>query len=196
MSFGYGVGDFLAVGKLALKVYNVYKDAPAEFKDISDEIDSLQIILGQQDRAFQDGKLSTKQKEELGRILQGCKNVLKDLDELMTKYQSLGAPQSSRAIDRLKWDPEDVVKLRGRLTSNITLLNTFISKCVHQSLNSHYSQSMPQPLVSLQSRPSIVLLLMAQRSYILFVCRVIPTHAPHYFIISKDCFSLALIGLN
>lgn len=128
MSFGYGVGDFLAVAKLASKVYNVYKDAPADFKNISDEIDSLHIILSQQDRTFKERKLCSKQTQELGKILQGCENVLKDLDKLMSRYQGLGLPLGPKTIDRLRWDPEDVVSLRGRLTSNITLLNAFLAR--------------------------------------------------------------------
>jgi len=48
MSFGYGVGDFLGITKLAWKVYTAYKDykdAPEGFSNISDEIKSLHIIV-------------------------------------------------------------------------------------------------------------------------------------------------------
>ena len=32
MSFGYGVGDIIAVSRLALKVYSAYKDAPDDYR--------------------------------------------------------------------------------------------------------------------------------------------------------------------
>ena len=45
MSFGFGIGDFLAVGKLVWSVYRAYADAPEKFRDISQEILSLHIII-------------------------------------------------------------------------------------------------------------------------------------------------------
>lgn len=123
MSFGYGIGDFLAISKLALAVYNVYKDAPDEFKNISDEIKSLHIIIDQ----HKERELPPEQQQKLGELLHGCENVLKDLDKLMKKYQGLGASQGPRTIDRFKWDPKEVTNLRDRLISNTNLLSTFLS---------------------------------------------------------------------
>jgi hypothetical protein len=37
MSFGFGVGDFLAVVTLANEIRKKFVDAPAQFKAISDE---------------------------------------------------------------------------------------------------------------------------------------------------------------
>ena len=128
MSFGFGVGDFLAVSKLALKVYNVYKDAPSEFRSISDEAKSLHIIVEEHEGKFRNTNLRSEDQQRLGEILQGCSNVLRDLDELMSEYKSLGVPQGSRVRDRLKWDSGHVTTLRARLTSNTTMLNTFVTR--------------------------------------------------------------------
>jgi len=45
MSFGFSVGDFLAVGQVVLKLYNACKDAPAEFKELSGELSSIHTVL-------------------------------------------------------------------------------------------------------------------------------------------------------
>lgn len=37
MSFGFGVGDFLAVINLAKKIRKEFIDAPSQFKEISEE---------------------------------------------------------------------------------------------------------------------------------------------------------------
>jgi hypothetical protein len=37
MSFGFGVGDFLAVIQLANKIRKEFVDAPSQFRDIFDE---------------------------------------------------------------------------------------------------------------------------------------------------------------
>ena len=128
MSFGFAVGDFLAVSKLALKVYNIYKDAPNEFRSISDEVKSLHIIFEEHKGKFRDTNLCSEDKERLRQVLQGCSNVLKDLDKLMSQYKRLGTPQGSWVMNILKWDPGNVATLRARLTSNTSMLNTFVTR--------------------------------------------------------------------
>jgi len=133
MSFGYGVGDFLVVTKLAWKVYTAYKDykdAPDNFRNISDEIKSLHVIVDRHKDEFRDKTLNPDEETQLRRILEGCINVLGDLDRLRIKYMSLGsAPgSSSQAIDRIRWGQENIVDLRARLTSNTTLLTSFIAR--------------------------------------------------------------------
>ena len=130
MSYGYGVSDFLAVSKLAWDVYSAYKDAPEDFRNISDEIKSLHIIVDRHKDKFQDRTLTSGEQIQIREILQGCTNVLGDLDKLHTKYMRLGSAQgsSSQVIDRLKWTQENIAELRARLTSNTTLLNAFIAR--------------------------------------------------------------------
>ena len=130
MSYGYGVGDFIAVSKLAWDVYNAYKDAPEDFRNISDEIKSLHIIVERNKVKFQDKTLTSDEQVQLRDILQGCTNVLGDLDKLHTKYMKLGSAQgsSSQVVDRIKWTQENIGELRLRLTSNTTLLNSFIAR--------------------------------------------------------------------
>ena len=130
MSYGYGVGDFIAVSKLAWDVYIAYKDAPEDFRNISDEIKSLHIIVERNKVKFQDKTLTPDEQAQLRDILQGCTNVLEDLDRLRTKYMRLASAQgsNSQAIDRIKWTQENIPELRARLTSNTTLLNTFIAR--------------------------------------------------------------------
>jgi len=138
MSIGYSVGDILAISKLAWDVYNVYKDAPEDFRNISNEIKSLHIIIDSDNlqAKSQDTKLASEEQEGLREILQGCTDVLKDLDKLLIKYKSLGSPQgwSARALDRVKLGKEDIAELRARLTSNTILLNTFVTKYVQPSI--------------------------------------------------------------
>lgn len=43
MSFGFGIGDFLAVFELANKIRSRWADAPIEYKSIKDECVSLAL---------------------------------------------------------------------------------------------------------------------------------------------------------
>jgi hypothetical protein len=47
MSFGFGVGDFLAVGNLCLQLHRSFKGVPGTFDEISGELSSLHIVLNE-----------------------------------------------------------------------------------------------------------------------------------------------------
>ena len=126
MSFGYGVGDIMAVSRLALKVYSAYKDAPDDYRNIADEVKSLHIIIEEAARHFE--TLSNKKQQGGKEVLEGCLNVLKDLDALIEKYNALASADRSQVFKRIKLGTEDIVTLRARLTSNTTLLNSFIQR--------------------------------------------------------------------
>ena len=132
MSFGFGVGDFLAVGKLVWGVYRAYADAPEQFRDFSQEILSLHIVIRQvEDELDISGSggvpnLSTKAKNDLEILYDGLEGIMKELDDLLKKYQDL-SENHSISFDRLKWGQEDLVRLRDKLRSNLTLLITFNS---------------------------------------------------------------------
>ena len=126
MSFGYGVGDIMAVSRLALKVYSAYKDAPDDYRNIADEVKSLHIIIEEAARHFE--TLSNKKQQGGKEVLEGCQNVLKDLDALIEKYNALASADRSLVFKRIKLGTEDIVTLRARLTSNTTLLNSFIQR--------------------------------------------------------------------
>ena len=138
MSFGYGVGDFMAISGLALKVCTAYKDAPGDYRNISDEVESLHIIINKAAHHFESTTLSDNSRQEGHTVLRGCHNVLQELDALIEKYDSLASKSTStsttQALQRLKLSArlvigtEDIATLRARLTSNTILLNGFIQR--------------------------------------------------------------------
>ena len=128
MSFGYGVGDIIAVSGLALKVYTAYKNAPDDYRDIADEVQSLHVIINKAAQHFESTTLSKNSWQEGQVVLQGCQNVLEDLDSLIEKYNSLASAGSGQVLKRIKLGTEDIAMLRARLTSNTTLLSSFIQR--------------------------------------------------------------------
>ena len=128
MSFGYGVGDIMAISGLAVKVFTAYKDAPDDYRNISDEVQSLHIIINKAARHFESAMLSENNRQKGQKVLEGCQNVLEDLDSLIVKYNGLDSASASRVFQRIKLGAEDIATLRARLTSNTTLLNGFIQR--------------------------------------------------------------------
>ena len=123
------MGDIIAVSRLALKVYTAYKDAPDDYRNIADEVKSLHIIIEEAARHFDESTTLRNKKQQRGKeVLEGCENVLKDLDALIGKYNALASANTRQVFRRIKLGTEDIVTLRARLTSHTTLLNGFIQR--------------------------------------------------------------------
>ncbi|OBT72674.1 hypothetical protein VF21_08561 [Pseudogymnoascus sp. 05NY08] len=140
MSFGYSVGDIIAVAKLANKIRQRFVDSPEQFKAIATEVRSLSIILQDADIVLPERELTGQQKAELDGIVQGCHNLLEELKITLDKYQELdsgtkGSNGRSRKVwKRLTWDQKDIEGFRGRISSNIILLNTFLGLISSQTI--------------------------------------------------------------
>lgn len=140
--YGFGVSDFIDVGKLAWNVYKscMYephkgrqhakqwagKAAPESFGNISSEVLSLHAVLKECKETLFTRPLPPEKAERLQVIKEGCDKVLIDLQNLVEKYKSLGT-QRRNTGDRMRWANEDIAQIRARLTSNIGFLNVFIS---------------------------------------------------------------------
>ena len=126
------MGDIMAISGLALKVYTAYKDAPEDYRNIAGEVKSLHIIIEEAAQHFESTTLSNKKQQQVQQrgkeVLEGCQNVLRDLDALIVKYNALASANSSQVFRRIKLGTEDIVTLRARLTSNTILLNSFVQR--------------------------------------------------------------------
>jgi hypothetical protein len=124
MSFGSAT-HVISVATLAWKVYKSCKEAPESFGHIAIDVASLHAVLKEVEETVFAQPLSPARQERLKTVGDGCYLVLKDLDRLVQKYESLGT-QAKRTWDRMRWGNEDVSELRARLMSSTLLLNTWI----------------------------------------------------------------------
>ena len=120
--------NYIAISELAVKVYTAYKDAPGEYRHISDEVESLQIIINKAARHFESTTFDENTQQQGQRVLRGCQNVLEDLNCLIEKYDGLASGSPSQVLRRVKLGMEDIATLRVRLISNTGLLNSFIQR--------------------------------------------------------------------
>ncbi len=138
MSFGIGVGDIILLTDLAWSLWKNCKEAPADFARLSTEILSLHAVLSEtKDFLSANPTLDTSRRNRLTILCDGCDSVLKDLDAVYKRFDSLPT-QSQRAWDRLKFGLQNVSEIRDRLVSSTTLLgawNSAMTKCA--SLLSH-----------------------------------------------------------
>ena len=108
-------------------IYSVLTVGFTRVTSLSIILEDVRIILPQRD-------LTDEQKTGLDEIAQGCRSVLKELEDTLDKYQGLDSNikglggRSRRVWKRLKWDQKDIDSFRNRITSNIALLNAFLGR--------------------------------------------------------------------
>lgn len=127
MSFGVGVGDFLAVGRLVLDLYNACKDAPGEFQEICRELSSIHTVLAGLATQAQDptSLLITQGKEripEWTKIQENLEFTLGELQDLVKRYYKMGR----NAWLRIQFVSENLTQLRGRLNFHLNVINAFV----------------------------------------------------------------------
>ncbi|GKZ66165.1 hypothetical protein AnigIFM50267_011005 [Aspergillus niger] len=139
MSFGYGVGDFLAVVNLAKTIKERFVNAPEQFKQISEASKTLCNVLRDIEDTYQQAGLNTKQKKHLDDVYRSCYHDLNELLRRLDKYQELNIGTKSlggayrRFWKRLKWDQAELAELHQRIHSDIhvfSLLSTSLTSQV------------------------------------------------------------------
>lgn len=135
MSFGFSVGDFLAVGKLTLYLCRAYKGAPAEFDEIKRELSSFYIVTQDlEDQAGQETSLLNRRgairKEELDALLNNLMGTLGELQALHQKYGSMGGS----FWKRVQLGDKDLNALRTKLMTHIALINSFMASLTMASV--------------------------------------------------------------
>ena len=126
---GWGVGDIIAISKLVAKLITAYKDAPNDYKNITEELNSLQGMIDKAAEHYKSPALSDKDRQVGQNALKGCQSVVEDLNSLYEKYKSLALEGGGPVFTRVQLGTtENIADLRARLTSNATLLSSFIRR--------------------------------------------------------------------
>ena len=134
--------EIVAVGTLVCKIYAACAGAPETFQNFLPEIWSLHVvaakvkdqlsILGSSGTVRPDGR-NTK---GLKILYDNLRTIMEELDNLHKRYKSLTFDHPN-PIYRLRWVQENLVGLRDKLRSSITLLNTY---------NGSLAKYVPSPL--------------------------------------------------
>lgn len=91
----------------------------------------MYIVLEDVAQTMSERELSEKQRSDLQSLMQGCRDVLKDLDTILDKYKDLGTSsqnlkvRSQRAWNKIRWDQDQITELRRHIVSNTAILDAF-----------------------------------------------------------------------
>jgi hypothetical protein len=138
MSFGYGVGDIITVTTLALKTIQSTRQACGQYDELTREATSLHIVLKRLQLEAEKPSsllslLSDEERQELGTIINGCRELLKVLNAILEKYRTLGAGEDRRGATKL-WqrvrfgngEMQDLTQIRGQISSQTATLALFL----------------------------------------------------------------------
>lgn len=139
MSFGYAVGDVIAVTQLAWNTVQNARKACGEHDELSREVLSLHVVLRRLEQEVEkpenpinDVESGDTHREELRVIFDGCKKVLNILDQVLTKYNALSERERS---GRKLWQQirfgngkmTNLAEMRGKLTYYTSAMSLFLN---------------------------------------------------------------------
>ena len=124
-----GVGDFIAVGKIAKTVIEACKDGPGELQELGREVKTLEVTM---DRLSQDvddpqstlNRRGANRRQDLQQLIDNCKMALLDVQNFVEKHSTLDRPSNPRnpfASTKRTWHryqvgSTDIDDMRGKLT--------------------------------------------------------------------------------
>ncbi|KAK7885755.1 hypothetical protein LTR67_010107 [Exophiala xenobiotica] len=154
MALPIGIGDFITVCTAAYKVLDRCRASVSEFRELSKEVASLELILGEIQSFWTKQKarghdLPEETKIGLSKISSGCREVLDELNALLNKHRELGKGQSWR--QRLKWAPKDIGPMRHKLMLQTINLNTFHAASVLLTTADAQEKSQAQILLAVNT---------------------------------------------
>lgn len=121
MSFGFGIGDIIAVTQLAVQVCESFKGAPQEFRELSSEVESLHEALQGLESYAKNHTIDSVLQRRLQTLTRGAEAVLLDIERLLTKRARLNG-KGVWFFDRLLWPSAKMRDLRLRLISQSSQL--------------------------------------------------------------------------
>lgn len=129
VSFGFGVGDFLAVANLAFKITMLLREikgVSADYKRLIADLEFTTQALNHAGRLQNlSNTLPISAKNAVSHGLSCCQRDLERLMEIIQKYHSGFHP-----FQKVKWaiiESEDVNKLRDNICKSVVQINLILS---------------------------------------------------------------------
>ncbi|MCJ1289128.1 hypothetical protein MMC34_000660 [Xylographa carneopallida] len=111
MSFGFGIGDIIAISDKAWSLYQLCSQSSEQFATISSQAGLLHVVLKQNKENIEKIRLTPEKHADLTVLMKGCDDVLSALEILLNKYEAFSTKEQS-VWNQLKLGLEDVTKLQ------------------------------------------------------------------------------------
>ncbi|KAF5617049.1 general transcriptional corepressor ssn6 [Fusarium tjaetaba] len=181
MSFGYGVGDVIAVlglfERIAIELRN-YKDAPMHFQQLRAELDLMRGTLKRVLSLEPESDAERETLEQIRAIVIYCARPLQSMsDKMRSKESSLGHFKTTRSPrsggTRLHWSMiglDDVQELRKTVMSQMAAINVLLS------VQQHLARCSSEMLEAISKITRMLLDIRVQLKHIISAIEAIPLH--------------------
>ena len=144
MSFGFSVGDFLAVGTLIADITNSLREAggsKSEYQEPLRELESLNHTLKHLDKLPTDGASANLESIKFASL--SCQQPLEQLLGKIKKYDKAlgiysGANPIKKTADKLRWafgEKDEIKKLQSYLNIHIRTINILLAEHGLEKMN-------------------------------------------------------------
>jgi hypothetical protein len=138
MSFGFSIGDFLAVGKLIVEIQSSLSDtqgSKSEYQELVRELEALQSVLRHLDK-LQQSNAPSPTLDSIKYAALSCQRPLEDFLGRIAEYdKSLGIWEKknafSKTADKLRWtfrQKDDIRKLQSYLNVHVGTINMLLAE--------------------------------------------------------------------
>ena len=141
MSFGFSVGDFIAVGSLVAEITGCLREsegAKADYQELLRALECLHQALQHLDKLGQRCASSTENLDSIKYAALSCRHPLEEFLGNIKKYnQSLGLWTKENGVksmaDKLKWSfgtgkKEEIAKLQNYLSVHVGTINILLAE--------------------------------------------------------------------
>ena len=131
-SFGFSIGDLIAIGTLLYQTYAKCKDASGEFQSLVGVLQTAQLLVESVRNAIEDvyGDLPHIHQRSLANVMAGLKVTLLGLSKQLDKYPNL-RPGQGPQMSKLKFGMfENAQEARSKLNLDISMLNVWLSTVI------------------------------------------------------------------
>jgi len=118
MSFGFGVGDFIAVGELAWKVAERCKSAPDDFAELTVSLEVIASVLDETTSFVRQGSVPGDElkRNALATARESCRVTLAEVQTFLDKHA--GVEKGKKFFDIVRFIRHDIKGLKSKLQSS------------------------------------------------------------------------------
>lgn len=127
MSFGFSVGDFIAVGKLAYDLVEACKNASAEYHELGElcRVVSIAVEACRPNDPFT--VLRRQNAESIAILAADCLSTLRQLQDLLGSYQNMNSVRNIGRKIRFLSAKQERTDIRARLQEHLSAISTFLN---------------------------------------------------------------------
>ena len=128
MSFGVSISDLIAVGGLAVKLYEACRGAAPEFQDCASLCHQISLVIEGCRPNYADSVLYIQNEKTISILVKDCNTTLDSLQTLLRKYDRLSST-SHKFRDTLRFASHKgkCDKIRRKLNEHLLMINTWMT---------------------------------------------------------------------